>query len=101
MVVSTVRSVVAWWSAQYDQWGCRVPWNACSENNAQDEELKEHKCVHVVAPVHTSIYAAAGIPAQYDHLQFSEQHMPDVLSKRCSRTLPNTANVKRLRMKDL
>ena len=70
--------MAAWWSAQYDQWGCRVPWNASSENNAQDEELKEHKCVHVVAPVHTSIYAAAGIPAQYDHLQFSEQRMPDV-----------------------
>ena len=37
---AAVRGVAAWWSAQYDQWGCRVPWNACSENNAQDEELK-------------------------------------------------------------
>ena len=25
--------------------------------------------MHAVAPVHTSIYAAAGIPAQYDHVE--------------------------------
>ena len=37
---AAMRGVAAWWSAQYNQWGCRVPWNACSENNAQDEELK-------------------------------------------------------------
>ena len=32
----------------------------------------------LIAPVQTSIYVAAGVPAQYDHLQVSEQRMPDV-----------------------
>ena len=40
---AAVRGVAAWWSAQYDQWGCMVSWNACGQNNAQDEELKERR----------------------------------------------------------